>query len=228
MNSNRPPDYLSKKHVRSLGEEHCLPREIYYSDGYFERSQLISLSEQIALIHELGPQSLLEVGHGNGFVSEFLKRSGIEVTTMDVNANLEPDIVASVTEMKRHFSEKQFDSVLCCEVLEHLSFDLFSGLIEAIASVARHSAVISLPTAKREVLKFGFTFRFHRNAEKFLGLRLKYRKKQIYAAHHWEIDHQEAFTLSKVLSILEENFGSVSYRVLEANPYHYFFICKHS
>ena len=211
---------------RKLDEESSLPRERYFSEGYFERSQLISQAEQIALVHESKANSLLEIGHGNGFVSSFLKRAGYSVTTLDINSNLEPDVNASITDLDDLFEPGSFDCVLCCEVLEHLSFETFPSLVRKLSDVTSQSAIISLPTAKRQLLKVGFAYKFHHSSEKFFGLRIRRPWKKLYSAHHWEIDYAKPHSLRNVISILSERFSSVRTKTLEQNPYHTFFICE--
>ena len=211
---------------RKRDEEDTLPRERYFSEGYFDRAQLISLSEQIALVHETAANRVLEIGLGNGFVSAFLKRAGVDVTTMDVNPNLNPDIVDSVERLGGLFNPVSFDCVLCCEVLEHLSFDAFESSIDQIASTTARHAILSFPTAKRQLLKLGITFRFHSFRERFLGIRLRRRLKKLYPAHHWEIDFAERYSQGAILEILRKRFTKVSVKRLDPIPYQTFFICE--
>ena len=88
--------------------------------------------------------------------------------------------------------------------------------------------IISLPTANRQLLKFGITFKFHSFNEKFLGFRIRRRLRKLYPAHHWEIDFSEPHSLENVLKILRESFPKVSCKTLEQIPYHTFFICEKS
>jgi 2-polyprenyl-3-methyl-5-hydroxy-6-metoxy-1,4-benzoquinol methylase len=134
-----------KKHCRKHDEEHELPRERYFGNSYFERPQLHSLSEQIHIAHKYGNSPFLEIGLGNGFVSGYLTKAGENVTMMDVNSNLKPDILGSILEEPKHFKPKSFETVLCFEVLEHLPWDDFSKAIDTIASLCSGRAIISLP-----------------------------------------------------------------------------------
>jgi|ETNmetMinimDraft_22_1059887.scaffolds.fasta_scaffold00040_10 2-polyprenyl-3-methyl-5-hydroxy-6-metoxy-1,4-benzoquinol methylase len=211
---------------RRLDEEDTLSRERYFSEGYFDRGQLSSLSEQIALVHETGAKRVLEIGLGNGFVSSFLRRAGLEVTTMDVNPNLEPDVVASVEDLDRKFDSATFDCVLCCEVLEHVSFDSFESSIDQIAKATNRHAILSFPTAKRQLLKFGLTFRFHSFRERFIGFRIRRRLKKLYPAHHWELDFKKRFSKKAILGVLGARFSRVEIKVIDPIPYQTFFICE--
>ena len=70
---------------------------------------------QIDEILELHPLSLLEIGKGGGVVSDHLKKSGVNITTLDNDAGTNPDIVGSI--MRLPLKDKEFDMVLAAEVL---------------------------------------------------------------------------------------------------------------
>lgn len=93
------------------------------------------------------------------------------------------------------------------------------------STTARH-AILSFPTAKRQLLKLGITFRFHSFRERFLGIRLRRRLKKLYPAHHWEIDFAERYSQGAILEILRKRFTKVSVKRLDPIPYQTFFICE--
>ena len=126
--------------------ERALHKSIYFSKEYFSLIQLASLSCQLNLIHKLNPKSVLEIGIGNGFVSSFLKRYGIEVTTCDINPNLEPDIICELQDLPRHVN-KRFDLIVCCEVLEHMPWNDFSKNIQVLSEISDRQ-LISLPSGR--------------------------------------------------------------------------------
>ncbi len=61
--------------------------------------QLCSFAHQLNFIHSMSPKSAIEIGLGNGFVSSYLRRVGVPITTVDINPSLEDDICASVAEV---------------------------------------------------------------------------------------------------------------------------------
>lgn len=89
------------------------------------------------------PETLLEVGVGEGVVARELRAMGIAVTTVDIAEDLCPDVLGSVTELP--FEDASFDAVLAAEILEHIRFEDVSIALKEIARVARTHAIISLP-----------------------------------------------------------------------------------
>jgi SAM-dependent methyltransferase len=119
------------------------PREHYWSREYNTKWRICSFFHQVDELVELGAESVLEIGPGSGMVTDWLRRAGIEVTTLDVDPALEADVHGTVTELP--FEADAFDAVLCSQVLEHLPFAESETALAEIARVARLGTVISLP-----------------------------------------------------------------------------------
>ena len=104
---------------------------------------------------------ILEVGIGNAFVSDYLKKIGYHVTTCDFDERLKPDIVADIRELA--IMDRDFDIVTAFEVLEHIPFEDFDKTLKKLKEVSSKFVVISLPyrsTSIEFILKipFGRTF----------------------------------------------------------------------
>ena len=54
---------------------------------------------------------------GNGFVSTYLRRPGLRITTADINPVLEPYICATLDVVYGHIALPT-DLLICCKVLE--------------------------------------------------------------------------------------------------------------
>jgi SAM-dependent methyltransferase len=115
----------------------------YLSRAYNTKERFCSFWHQFDETLSLEPRTVLEVGPGAGLVTDWLRRSGIEVITLDLDPALEPDVQGSVTKLP--FEDGSFDVVLCCEVLEHLPFDDSRRAMSEIARVSHKAAVISVP-----------------------------------------------------------------------------------
>jgi ubiquinone/menaquinone biosynthesis C-methylase UbiE len=98
------------------------------------------------------PDSVLEVGAGEGLLADHLLRTGhrpgrfvaTDISTRSVGRNLDPLIEfreASIYELP--FEDRSFDLVVCCEVLEHLEAPA-RGLAE-VARAAKHAVLLSTP-----------------------------------------------------------------------------------
>jgi SAM-dependent methyltransferase len=86
---------------------------------------------------------ILEIGIGNGTVSRLLRQRGLDVTTCDLDAELDPDVVADVRALP--FPDGTFDTALACEVLEHLPWSDVSGALRELRRVTRTTVVLSVP-----------------------------------------------------------------------------------
>lgn len=138
-------DTVSRGSVR----EQTLEREVYFSDGYFTMSQLCSFAHQLNFIWKFKPESVVEVGLGNGFVSTYLKRSGIPVTTIDIDLALEPNVCAPPDQAGALLGEKR-DLVVCCEVLVHMPLkELDANLDHLRAMGDRLFLTLRTPTVPR-------------------------------------------------------------------------------
>ena len=215
-------------HARTTDEEDALPRELYLGEGYFAWPQLVSLVHQIIDVHATGARKILEIGKGSGFVSDFLAKAGMEVTTVDVNPNLEPDVLGSVLELDQHFEEDSFDCVLCAEVLEHLPFSEFETAIQQIARVSRDSCILTVPRLQRILVCFQARIKIPMFRWRMPGILLSIKgpQKKIYPGHHWEIGSSKETRLSGVRRKLRRSFEIRRDFALRWNPYHHFFHLK--
>jgi len=203
---------------------HCQKTE-RYNINYDSKRRFISYWHQIHEAILKRPKNILEVGIGNGFVSDYLKKYGIKLTTLDINKELRPDYVASVVKMP--FNDNVFELVMACEVLEHLPYRQFMSGLKEIHRVCSNWAIISLPDATR-------AFRVEFPIPKIGKFKRLFVIPSLQPAahkmgeekHYWEIGKRH-YPLRRIQKDIQ-NAGFIierTYRVFE-NPYHRFFILK--
>ncbi len=88
-------------------------------------------------------RKLLIVGPGQGLASAVLRWRQYEVTTLDIDATFNPDVIGSVHDLSQ-FATGQFDAVIASHVLEHLSEDYLEQALSEIARVG-HFGLVYLP-----------------------------------------------------------------------------------
>jgi ubiquinone/menaquinone biosynthesis C-methylase UbiE len=209
---------------RTFEQEASIPMERYFDASYFNRKQFDSLISQLLAVNSLSPSTVLEIGPGNGIVSDILRKSGRKVTTFDINENLRPDVVGNIVEIDKIFDDNSFDLILCAEVLEHLPFEHFDAILEKFSRIAKKNVVITLPRNHRILLDFVGSLKlpFIPHLRSNLFLRLPNRQK--WSGHHWEVDFAPAYSLATLKSIMSKYFSLKACYVDERNRTHQFFI----
>jgi len=196
----------------------------YFNESYDSKERFISYWHQIDEIIKLTPQKVLEIGLGNRFVSIYLKERGINITTLDIDKKLNPDVAGSVLEIP--FTDNSFDVVACYEVLEHLPYENFTEALSEICRVAKLYVILSIPDVRR-------VYRFYVHIpkvgvfKKLIPLpRLKSPTHNFDGEHYWEIG-KAGYSFKKIISDIERAGFKIkkTYRIFE-NPYHRFFILK--
>jgi len=190
----------------------------YLTPGYCKPQRFASYSYQINEILNCGAKSVLEIGPGNGVVTYLLRKAGIAVDTLDHDPALNPDIVASILELP--LLAKSYDAILCCQVLEHLPWDMFPIALSEIKRVVRKNIIISLPDSTPNYyleicLPVLGTRRFAVNVPK--------KQPMESDEHYWEIGHNVD---EKKLQLAFKQGGlqsDKSYRLREF-PYHHFYV----
>ena len=196
----------------------------YFRREYNDKGRWISYWHQIDEILSLSPNSVLEVGIGNGLVANYLKQREINITTLDIDERLKPDYVGSVLDMP--FADNSFEVVACYEVLEHLPYDDVPRALSEIHRVSSRYAVLSLPDSTRA---YRLDIQIPKVGELKILIplpRLKVPKHEFDGEHYWEIG-KAGYALRRVVGdMVKAGFRIIkTYRVFE-NPYHRFFVLE--
>jgi len=213
--------------VQGFQRERGLDKEAYYSEGYFEKYQLFSLSEQINLIYQYTTMEskILEIGKGNGFVSDFFKKAGFSFDTFDINENLEPDIQGNILELESLVVEK-YDVIVCCEVLEHMDFTYFEKSLEQMKKVTNKYIIMTLPNCQKNI---GMNLQIRLPKRKVFSIPLFFHTlmgKNICPEHFWEINYTKETSQKNIENILLKHFIIKHMGYFHTNPYHHFYILE--
>lgn len=198
----------------------------YFRPEYDHRTRLLSYWQQIHYVRTLASQSVLEIGIGNAFVSDYLRRRGVDVLTLDIDANLYPDCAGSI--LRLPFQDQAFEMVICCEVLEHLPFEWFRGAARELERVSAQHVVISVPDRTR-AYRFDVQIPLLGEIKKLVHVpTLRPREHVFDGQHYWELG-KAGYPLRLVTGVLEDAGFDIldSYRLFESPKYHFFLLSKH-
>ena len=197
-------------------------RDYYLRTTYDHEHRWMSFYYLINETRKLEPGSILEVGIGNSFVSNYLKDRGLKVTTLDIEPELKPDIVGDVTALP--CQDNEYDLVICSEVLEHIPFEKFPIALKEINRTTKKYVIISLP-------HWGWTFysilKVPLLRKVSWMIKISGLKKHIFDGdHYWEIG-KRGFKLSKVRNLMEKSgFRIIRDYIRPESPFHHFFILE--
>ncbi len=196
----------------------------YFNESYDSKERFISYWHQINEVIKLNPERVLEIGIGNGFVSEHLKERKLDVVTLDIDKRLNPDVVGNVLTIP--FADNSFDVIACYELLEHLPYENIQKALFEIFRVSKSYAILSLPDVGRV---YRFNVQIPKLGEIKRLILLPKFKKPVHSfdgEHYWEIG-KAGYPLNKVINDIQRaGFEIVkTYRVFE-HPYHRFFILR--
>ena len=164
---------------------------------------------------------VLEIGVGTGFTANYLRSKGVHVTTVDIDPDKRPDIVANIAEYD--FPEA-YDAILAFEVFEHLPYGDFPPLLGKLTAAAKRHVFLSLPRNRRLLASFGVKL----PKVKARSFQWKVNRGKIDEPYHvWEIDHggitigsleQELVRAGFAIARRDEAFDRLFYALGPASP----------
>lgn len=208
------------------GEEFITP----YFEDYDDKRMWMSYWYQINEVFKTEGERILVIGVGNKTVpnylktiSEFLEDKKLEITTADIDENLKPDHVCDVSELSEYFDSGAFDTILCAEVLEHISFKKFDKIMNELKIVTDEWVILSLPYAG---LDFRLSLELPNKPRKEITLKISDRKEHEYDGwHKWEVGKKN-YSREKISNLINDYFKIVRSYTPPENMYHLFFVLK--
>jgi SAM-dependent methyltransferase len=153
-----------------------------------------------------GGDSVLEIGPGSGFLSNYLKSKGYEVTTLDIDDQKSPDIVANLVE---YSFPTVYDHILAFEVFEHIPFEKFTESLVRLKRATRKNLFMSVPLNHKIWFYADLIIPYLKN----ISFCIRTKRRKILAGHHfWELDYKQ-YTLKYLTEKMKEaGFENVLHR----------------
>ena len=201
-----------------------VPDTHYRFSDYMKPKRWASLWQQISTVLSLNPKSVVEIGPGGGYFTFAVRQEGVKVETVDIDANMKPDIVGSVRDLP--FDANSKDVVVAFQVLEHLPYEYFVSSVLEMGRVASDYVIISIPDVtpfKRELFQDGF----RRPQTRFEEVRDENPVEHKWdGQHYWEVG-KSGYGQQKIIKDLTEAGLEVveNFRAFD-HPYHHFYVIK--
>ncbi|MFM9109677.1 MAG: class I SAM-dependent methyltransferase [Prochlorococcaceae cyanobacterium] len=195
-----------------------VPASSYAFDRYMTPRRWSSFWHQASMIAALKPQQVLEVGVGNGLMKLLCGHMGISHTSVDLAADLSPDILASALALP--VGDGSFDLTCAFQVLEHLPYQDSLLAFRELCRVSRRNILISLPNAS-PACPLMLTLPLLGSLRLLPQLPLPPLHRMI-RSHHWEIG-RPGTGLRRLTRDLSQSAKLIRcFRVFD-HPYHQFF-----
>lgn len=207
--------------------EKQVEKEHYNFLSYLNKARWNSYYHQIEEVLKSNSKSILIIGKGDGIVPNILGKQVEEVKIFDIAEDLQPDYLGNILELS-NIIDRKFDSILCCQVLEHLPFDKFEHCIFELSKVTNNQIVISLP---QQNILFNIGFKIPKIPKIDISIYIpKFYKNFVFEKdgkreHYWELNVRN-YPVNKIREILKKYFILKSEYTIKENLYHRFFILE--
>lgn len=169
--------------------------------------------QQVLMHNKVKPgDTALEIGPGRGICTCYLRSKGVEVTTLDIDADKHPDIRANIVDFQ---PKQQYDHILAFEVFEHIPYDKCLDVLQTLRAHCR-TLFMSLPLNQIRLLRVDFSLPVVKDVSCSLSL----PKRKITESHHfWEVNYQQ-YKKRKIIG----DFEALGYRISFFKNYGHLFL----
>lgn len=197
-------------------------KKAYSFSSYSFPGRWVSYFHQIGESLALKPDSILEVGTGDGVYKNYiLNNTKILYKNLDIAQDLNPDIVGTVDNIP--LENDSFDLVCAFEVLEHLPFERFEKCLSELKRVSKKYIIISLPHFGPPI-KFCLKIPFIKEIK--FSFKIPFSIRHVFdGQHYWEIG-KTGYSSRKIKKIIKSHFVLMKDFIPFENQYHHFYILK--
>ena len=205
-----------------MSHEVQVDKSHYALGAYGFEGRFVSYYWQLKLVLDRAPQSIVEVGVGDGVFGNFIRdNTAIDYRSVDIAEDLHPDSIGSITALP--LPDKNCDIACAFEVLEHLPFEEFDTAIAELTRVARKFVAVSVPHFG-PMLSFSLKIPFIPKIR--FAVKIPYPKAHVFnGQHYWEIG-KKGYPVSLIRQKLAAHGHLVADFVPFNSEYHHFFVLE--
>lgn len=185
--------------------------------SYYTQKELV-----FRVTKDMVQPKVLEIGKGNGFLYEYLKRNSVVTKAMDIDQRLQPEYLGDIARIDEIVKEK-FDVIACFEILEHIKYEDLDNILQRISNLDPKYFLVSVPQSR---MFFSFWFSMNKIGILQKYLNIPFPIKHIFnGEHYWELG-KKGYPVRSFRQLLSKNFDLVDEIVNPLDPYHRFFLLK--
>lgn len=178
---------------------------------------------QIKEVLALNPQTVLEIGPGDGLFGWYVQKNGISYTSCDHADDISSNAKANLGFEPLPFADNSFDVVCAFQVLEHIPFDKVPMALSELSRVSKKFVALDIPQ-----YSFHFQFVFKVPLLPYISKHFvvpRPIKNKFDGFHYWEIS-KKGFSVKKVRNLINEYFNIKKEFSIVQNPKERFYILK--
>ena len=175
--------------------------------------------EQIKLLKTLKIKNILELGCGRKVVTNYLRNLGYNLTTLDFDKNLQPDILGNVSNCISLLNGRKFDIIIASHIFYYIPYD---NAISVIQELSKHCRYIYIGLLHQS-LSFQFTFKIPLFEIKRFNINLPLFKLKT-PNYEWELGNNISY--KKFRSSLLDNYEIIIDKRSKIYPRNHIFLLR--
>ncbi len=162
-------------------------------------------------------ERIAEIGVGSMFTYNYLKSKGFNISSIDIDENKNPDVVANIVECNK--SKLNYDVILAFNIFEHIPYNEFISVIKKLKTTNVKKIFICVPINRKII--FECKIRLGRFIEK--DLIITWPKNEITTpTHHWELRYKMYLTQKLIYTFQDIGYQCIDNFNFRLQSYFYF------
>jgi len=178
---------------------------------------------QIKEVLDANPNNVLIIGVGDNIVPSIISTTGVKVKTLDFDTELKADYVGDIRNIESIVSNKSFDVVMCCQVLEHIDFRYFESVVQSLINVSRKKLILSIPYSYRILFHLSIKLPKIPRITREISIPTFWKKWKFNGEHFWEVG-VKGYQKKKIDQIVYKIAPSTESYFATANKGHLFYV----
>lgn len=169
------------------------------------------------------PINVLIIGVGDNIVPAIIRAKGVDVKTFDIDPDLHSDYVGDIRDISSIIHNKSFDVVMCCQVLEHLKFEIIESVIQNVINIAKKKVVLSIPYSHRRFFYLSMKLPKIKHIMCEIAIPTFWEKWKFNGEHFWEVG-TKGYQKKRIDQIISKIAPISKCYFASAYKYHLFYV----